>query len=127
MESSTVSLQDLYLITLTIEDTQKVLYYNLDGKQVERDNQKKLVSEAAGITLIVIPYWWRHSEQFLQSCIAVKRPDIYPYSKYRVLPNIFQPKISSVKSAYSPAKDQPFDIEKMDPFAWYEMNTAKRS
>jgi hypothetical protein len=34
------------------------------------------LSKNSGISLIVIPYWWNHSEDFLRAKIAEQRPDL---------------------------------------------------
>jgi hypothetical protein len=52
--------------------------FNRDGVQESRDKRKQIVAKEAGITLVVIPYWWRFSEEYLRSNIALKRPDLFP-------------------------------------------------
>jgi hypothetical protein len=42
----------------------------------DRDQQKKIVSKEAGITLVVIPYWWNHSYSFLYDTLVSQRPDL---------------------------------------------------
>jgi hypothetical protein len=50
--------------------------YNQDSKQSERDKRKQLVSKEAGIHLVIIPYWWQNSQQFVWSRVAEQRPDL---------------------------------------------------
>jgi hypothetical protein len=58
-----------------------VLYFGLDDTQASRDKRKAELSKLNGITLIVIPYWWQFSKDFLYTLIAKLRPDI-PLPKF---------------------------------------------
>jgi hypothetical protein len=49
------------------------------GRAIDRkksDNDKKIISEANGITLIEIPFWWNFKEDSLIATILKFRPDI---------------------------------------------------
>jgi hypothetical protein len=73
-ENSIVS--SVLQLTDNLEDSSSP--YRTDRRQPLRDKQKELVSQEAGITLIVIPYWWRHSEAFVLSETIKRRPDLRP-------------------------------------------------
>jgi hypothetical protein len=93
-----------------------VYVYNRDGTQQSRDKQKELISQATGITLIVVPYWWRHSEEYLRSRVAEVRPDIYPTYKHISIGK--PPKLKEFQSAYLPEKSKDL-TQNMDPTGWW--------
>ncbi len=41
-----------------------------------QDQQKRSMCDAAGITLIVIPYWWNKKMETVAQTIQLARPDI---------------------------------------------------
>jgi hypothetical protein len=42
----------------------------------DRDEEKKLLCKANGITLIEVPFWWDGSREQLEATIAQKRPEL---------------------------------------------------
>jgi hypothetical protein len=70
------------------------------------------ISKQAGISLVVIPYWWRNSEESLKARIGELRPDIFKYQKINeTAPR--QP--SKTEEEYIPSKSQAYDENTTDP------------
>jgi hypothetical protein len=99
-----------------------VYKYNLDGKQAERDQQKMQVSKSFGITLVVIPYWWKHSKNFLYNQIVSQRPDLLQDYKPRGIDFISQPKAIAKQTTYIPLRSVDFDEETNDPTGLYDIS-----
>jgi hypothetical protein len=82
-----------------------VFLYNTKAQNV-RDQRKKIASKEKGITLIVIPHWWGHSEAALRSRIGSHRPDLF--HGYKLVNNEMDEQAPKPKSAsigfYVPAK-----------------------
>jgi hypothetical protein len=74
----------------------------------QNDRLKKLVSQANGITLIEIPFWWDRTRDSLISTIHFYRPDIQlpPSSAPRIqseMPSNLANK-KSLQDQYTPTK-----------------------
>jgi hypothetical protein len=50
--------------------------YHSERRQEDSDRRKLRVSKEEGITLIVIPYWWKYSEAVVRFKLATERPDL---------------------------------------------------
>jgi len=48
-----------------------------DGKSHQlRDDEKSRVCKSLGITLVEVPYWWRHDKESIMAILQKCRPDI---------------------------------------------------
>jgi hypothetical protein len=96
----------------------------LDGKQERRDKQKVEVSKSVGITVITIPYWWRHSEDIVRSRIAAVRPDIFPFEKSSTALSVLRDEPPRKrKFVHVPLKPKPL-TEKQNPTGWYVIGSS---
>jgi hypothetical protein len=50
-------------------------------KRDSRDAKKVELAHSAGITVIMVPYWWDYSKNTLSQWIKKQRPDISLYMK----------------------------------------------
>jgi hypothetical protein len=89
-----------------------VLLFNMNKQQGNRDKLKAEISKEYGITLVVIPYWWNHSEKFLKTQIASLRPDILPDYKLETA-HIPEPQSLHEREVYLPARAQSFNTKEV--------------
>jgi hypothetical protein len=68
--------QYLLVFGYFIPDNLPSRYNTMDGIQTTRDKQKEIIAKEKGITLIIIPYWWNSSEQFVRTIVKEVRPDL---------------------------------------------------
>jgi hypothetical protein len=85
---------------------------------VGRDKQKEVVSKEEGISLVIIPFWWQHSKDFLLAKIAEKRPDIAPEYATLKTPTIPLRNARGRQDKYIPSQSREFDERRQDPSGW---------
>jgi hypothetical protein len=65
-----------------LED-ERTFVHNTEGRQGINDLRKLEAAKRGGVTLITIPYWWKHSEKFVKDEVVAKRPDMITFLYHR--------------------------------------------
>jgi hypothetical protein len=95
--------------------TQLTAYGELAEHQ-RRDNQKRILSQEYGITLIEIPYWWPKTLESLCATISHYRPDI-PLPAAKSIPTL--PTDKAVRSLTFIIPTSPLPLQNQNVTNWW--------
>jgi len=86
-KSGCVMIFDIYVpvfkLVLEYQGFQHYYDHFIHGKTIDyakRDEEKRQVCHALGITLIEVPYWWQRDKESIIAIIHNSRPDLIPHS-----------------------------------------------